>query len=69
MEIWIYLKLLKNHLKEKNNYLSKPERKFTELWPYLQKQIDNENQIFWVCPLIESSKFLDYSSAKENLKL
>jgi len=49
--------------------LSKPEKKIHELWPYLQKQIDNENQIFWVCPLIESSKFLDYSSAKEKFEI
>ena len=49
--------------------LSKPEKKIHELWPYLQKQIDNEDQIFWVCPLIESSKFLDYSSAKEKFEI
>ena len=45
--------------------LSKPENKITELWPFIKKQIDNKNQIFWVCPLIEESSFLDYSSARK----
>jgi ATP-dependent DNA helicase RecG len=45
--------------------LSKPEKKVNELWPYIKKQINNQNQIFWVCPLIEESSFLDYSSAKK----
>ena len=45
--------------------LSKPEKKINELWPFIKKQIDKDNQIFWVCPLIEESKFLDYSSAKK----
>jgi len=44
--------------------LSKPEKKINELWTFIKKQINKENQIFWVCPLIEESKFLDYSSAK-----
>ena len=30
-----------------------------------KKQIENGNQVFWVCPLIEKSAFLDYSSAKK----
>ncbi|MDC1130553.1 ATP-dependent DNA helicase RecG [Pelagibacteraceae bacterium] len=45
--------------------LSKPEKKINELWSFIKKQIDGQNQIFWVCPLIEESKFLDYSSAKK----
>ena len=28
-----------------------------------------DNQIFWVCPLIEESNFLDYSSAKKKFDL
>ena len=43
--------------------LSKPEEKINELWPFINKQIKNNNQIFWVCPLINESKFLNYSSA------
>ncbi len=49
--------------------LSKPEKKIGELWPYIKKQIKDDNQIFWVCPLIEESSFLDYSSAKKKFEL
>ena len=49
--------------------LSKPEKKINELWPYIKKQINLKNQIFWVCPLIEESNFLDYSSAKKKFDL
>ena len=44
--------------------LSKPEKKIDQLWEYINKQISSGNQIFWVCPLIEKSKILDYASAK-----
>ena len=49
--------------------LSKPEKKINELWIYLKNQIKNKNQIFWVCPLIEESKILDYSSAKKKFDI
>jgi len=49
--------------------LSKPEKKINELWPFIKKQIVNQSQIFWVCPLIEESSFLDYSSAKKKFDL
>ena len=49
--------------------LSKPEKKINELWPFIKKQLNNKNQIFWVCPLIEESSFLDYSSAKKKYDL
>ncbi len=49
--------------------LSKPENKIDELWPFLQKQIEQKNQIFWVCPLIDESKFMDYSSAKKKYEI
>ena len=49
--------------------LSKPEKKINELWPFIKKQIEMDNQVFWVCPLIEDSAFLDYSSAKKKFKL
>ena len=45
--------------------ISKPEKKIKEIFNFLQKNIDKKNQIFWVCPLIEDSKFLDFSSAKK----
>ena len=43
--------------------LSKPEEKINEIIPFIKKQIKSGNQIFWVCPLIEESKILDYSAA------
>ena len=49
--------------------LSKPEKKINEIWPFIKKQILNDNQVFWVCPLIEESTFLDYSSAKKKFEI
>ncbi len=49
--------------------LSKPEKKINELWPFIKKNIKQQNQIFWVCPLINESQFLDYSSAKKRFEL
>ena len=49
--------------------LSKPEKKINELWPFIKKQLSNKNQIFWVCPLIEESSFLDYSSVKKKFDI
>ncbi len=43
--------------------LSKPEEKIDEIIVFIEKQIKNGNQIFWVCPLIEESKKLDFSAA------
>ena len=43
--------------------LSKPEEKIEEILFFIKKQIKIGNQIFWVCPLIEESKKLDYSAA------
>jgi len=43
--------------------LSKPEDKIDEILLYIKRQIDKGYQIFWVCPLIEESKKLDYSAA------
>ena len=49
--------------------LSKPEKKIDELWSFVKKQIGLGNQVFWVCPLIEKSSFLDYSSAKKKFEI
>ena len=49
--------------------LSKPKKKINELWPFIKKQISKNNQVFWVCPLIEESSFLDYTSAKTQFDL
>ena len=47
----------------------KPEEKIYEIIPLLKKQISKNNQIFWVCPLIEESKKLNYSSAINKFNL
>ena len=49
--------------------LSKPEKKISELWSFIKKQININNQVFWVCPLIKESSFLDYSSAKKKFDI
>tara|TARA_Y100001936_G_scaffold253460_1_gene318236 strand:+ start:339 stop:2387 length:2049 start_codon:yes stop_codon:yes gene_type:complete len=43
--------------------LIKPEKKIDEIINLIKKQIKIDGQIFWVCPLIEESKKLNYSSA------
>ena len=49
--------------------LSKPENKINDLWPFIKKKIEEKEQIFWVCPLIEDSKKLDFSSTAKLFKL
>tara|TARA_B100000029_G_scaffold515969_1_gene625849 strand:- start:1247 stop:3325 length:2079 start_codon:yes stop_codon:yes gene_type:complete len=48
--------------------LSKPEEKITEIVTFIKNKITQGNQIFWVCPLIEESKKLDYSAAVKKYK-
>ena len=43
--------------------LSKPEEKIDEIISFIRLQIKKGNQVFWVCPLIEESKILDFSAA------
>ena len=43
--------------------LSKPEDKIDEVLVFIKKQISIGNQIFWICPLIDESKILNYSAA------
>jgi len=45
--------------------LSKPENKISDVLNFIKKRTDDGNQVFWVCPLIEESKKLNYSSAIE----
>ena len=45
--------------------LIKPENKLKEIIPLIKKQIKLNFQVFWVCPLIEQSKKLNFSSAKK----
>ena len=42
---------------------SKIENKMNEVINFVKKEINNKNQIFWVCPLIEESKKIDHQSA------
>jgi len=48
--------------------LSKPEEKTAELLPLINKEINNKKQVFWVCPLIDDSKFFNYTSAIKKFK-
>ena len=45
--------------------LSKPEEKIDEIILFIKKKIHDGDQIFWVCPLIDESKKLDFSAAIE----
>ena len=49
--------------------LSKPENKINDLRPFIKKKIENKEQIFWVCPLIEDSNKLDFSSTAKLFEL
>ena len=42
---------------------TKLESKIDEVLQFIKKEIDNGNQIFWVCPLIDESKKIDHESA------
>ena len=44
---------------------SKPEKKINELIKVIEKSLSQNNQVFWVCPLINESQILDYSSVKK----
>ena len=44
---------------------SKPEKKIEELIRVIKKSLSQNNQIFWVCPLIKDSQILDYSSVNK----
>jgi len=48
--------------------ISKPEEKVEEVIKFIKKEIKNNNQVFWVCPLIEESTKLDYSAAVKKFK-
>ncbi len=44
---------------------SKPEKKIEELIKIIKKNLSQNNQVFWVCPLIKDSRILDYSSVNK----
>ncbi|MDB4845928.1 ATP-dependent DNA helicase RecG [Candidatus Pelagibacter sp.] len=56
-----------NHRKEVKTY-SKIESKINDVINFVKKEIREENQVFWVCPLIEESKKIDHQSSVEKFK-
>ena len=48
---------------------SKPDTKINEVILFTQKQINNGNQVFWVCPLIEESKKVDHQSSVKRFEI
>jgi len=59
--------LIKNKPKNRKDIVtySKLDSKVDEVLSFIDKQIINKNQIFWVCPLIEESKKVDHKSSVE----
>jgi ATP-dependent DNA helicase RecG len=53
--------------KEVKTY-SKLESKIDDVIKFITKEIKDGNQIFWVCPLIDESKKLDYQSSVNKYK-
>jgi ATP-dependent DNA helicase RecG len=49
--------------------ISKPEEKINEVILFIKNKIKIGIQTFWVCPLIEESKKLDYSAAVKQYKV
>ena len=55
-------------IKEKPNFrkeiktYSKLESKINDVVEFVKKEINEENQVFWVCPLIDESKKIDHQS-------
>ena len=50
------------HRKEIITY-SKLESKMDDVIRFVKKELNDDNQIFWVCPLIDESKKIDHQSA------
>ncbi len=57
--------IIKNKPKNRKEIktLSKIEKKIDDVIKFVDAQIKNKNQIFWVCPLIEESKKIDHQSS------
>ena len=59
------LSIIKEKPKNRKEILtySKSEDKINDVISFVKKEINENNQIFWVCPLIDESKKLDHQSA------
>ena len=57
--------IIKNKPKNRKEIktLSKIDKKIDDVIKFVDAQIKNKNQIFWVCPLIEESKKIDHQSS------
>ncbi len=55
----------KPSMRKKILTLSKPEKKINEIYCFLEKNAQKGSQAFWVCPLIDDSKKLNYASVKK----
>ncbi len=48
---------------------SKLEKRYEDIIKFVKKEIKKDNQIFWVCPLIEESKKIDHQSSVKRYEL
>ncbi len=55
------------HRKEIITY-SKLESKIDDIIRFVKKELNDDNQVFWVCPLIDESKKIDHQSAVKKFK-
>ncbi len=58
----------KPNIRKKILTLAKPEKKINEIYQFLKKQVQKDNQVFWVCPLITESKILNFTSVEKRFK-
>ncbi len=57
--------IIKNKPKSRKDIktYSKLEKNLGDVINFVKKEINNKNQVFWVCPLIEESKKIDHQSS------
>ena len=62
--------LIKNKPKNRQEIktYSKIESKTSDVIKFVKTQLNNDNQVFWVCPLIEESNKVDHKSSIERYK-
>ena len=64
------LSIIREKPKSRKNVItySKLESKIKDVINFVKKEIEDGNQVFWVCPLIEESKKIDHESAIKKYK-